>query len=220
MTNAHAPAKVLSSYVDGTLPDGMSLLLASHLTFCPRCRDRVARLEDLGGALLVTSDAEDPDSDCLERVLNCLGSSPSDSSSIVAAASPRTTLTEFPRVPVPLQNRLACCNRSTTWRFLMPGLSECRLDGFDMEEVSILRARPGVRIPSHTHSGDEATLILDGRMRDGDKVLKRGDVAFADKHDNHRPEIVGDETCYCLTVVTGKLRFTGPLGRALNLLNG
>ncbi|MBA3326136.1 MAG: zf-HC2 domain-containing protein [Rhodobacteraceae bacterium] len=52
MTLAHATPELLTAYADGSLSEGLSLLVASHLTFCPACRRRVARLEALGGALL------------------------------------------------------------------------------------------------------------------------------------------------------------------------
>jgi len=94
------------------------------------------------------------------------------------------------------------------------------MEGFEAETVSLVRARPGVRIPVHSHSGEEATLILAGQMRDADRVYCRGDVAAADDHDDHRPEIVGPDTCLCLLVLSGKLRFTGMFGPVLNLLNG
>lgn len=52
MNRGHVPAEVLASYADGSLADGMCLIVAGHLTFCPRCRDHLDRLEALGGVLL------------------------------------------------------------------------------------------------------------------------------------------------------------------------
>jgi putative transcriptional regulator len=123
-------------------------------------------------------------------------------------------------LPAPLRERLGCGADSVRWSFRLPGLSEHRMDGFEGEAVSVLRARPGVRIPAHTHSGAETTLILTGQMRDGGQVYSRGDVSSADEDDDHCPEIVGTEICFCLVVLSGKLRFTGLFGRALNLLSG
>ena len=220
MINAHASGKILSAYADGTLSPGMGVLVASHLTFCSECRSVLSRLEDVGGAALVLSDPVEPDGSCLDRVISRIEFEGIGEE----LAAPRTELHDFDddalAVPAPLRDCIDAQPSGLRWRFLMPGLSETRLAGFEGEEISILRARPGVRIPAHTHSGQEATLILAGTMRDGETILRRGDVAFADHHDDHRPEIVGLEVCYCLTVVTGKLRFTGPLGKALNMLNG
>lgn len=219
MINSHASGDILSAYADGTLSPGMSVLVASHLTFCAACRADLTRLEDVGGAALALAEPVEPECGCLDKVISRI-----EFEGIVGPMSASATrphcIDDITPVPAPLHDFIGEHSSGLSWRFLMPGLSEARLSGFDGEEVSILRARPGVRIPAHTHSGEEATLILAGSMRDGDTVLSRGDVAFADHHHDHRPEIVGAETCYCLTVVTGKLRFTGPLGKALNILNG
>ena len=63
------------------------------------------------------------------------------------------------------------------------------------------------------------TLVLCGLMQDRGRTLGRGDVAIATDHDDHRPRIVGDETCICLVVMTGEMRFTGRLSRVLNYLS-
>lgn len=211
MIAAHATPELLAAYADGSLSNGMSLLVASHLTFCPVCRERLRRLETIGGALLREGEAVTPAPDSLSRVLARLDKSePAPVSRPVDdPASP---------LPAPLRARVGVPSDQIRWSFLLPGLSEYRLDGFPDEEVSLLRARPGVRIPSHTHAGEEATLILTGKLADGGRVYARGDVALADHSDDHRPEIVGEEVCLCLVVLSGPMRFTGPVGRALNFL--
>lgn len=213
MTTAHVTNDLLAAYADGAISDGMSLLVASHLTYCAECRTRVARLETVGGAFLALEEPVAPDSACLARVLDRLDSGD-------AADTPAPFAHDDLRLPFPVLERLGASADKIHWRFLLPGLSDHKLGGFDGEDVGLLRAKPGVRILTHTHSGREATLVLTGQLRDGDRVYARGDVALADHHDNHRPEIVGDEVCICLVVLSGRMRFTGPIGRALNLLNG
>jgi putative transcriptional regulator len=63
----------------------------------------------------------------------------------------------------------------------------------------------------------EATLVLQGTLCDGDARYAMGDVALATSDDDHHPRAEGSEDCICLTVLGGGVRFTGPLGRALNL---
>lgn len=213
MTTAHVTPELLAAYADGSMSDGMSLLVASHLTYCPECRSRVARLEAVGGAFIAVEEPEAPDPACLSRVLERLDTGMDEPN------APQAVGSDLP-LPRPILARLGPEASDIHWRFLLPGLSDHKLSGFDGEDVSLLRAKPGVRILPHTHSGDEATLVLTGQLRDGERIYGRGDVALADEHDNHRPEIVGDETCICLVVLTGRMRFTGPIGRALNLLNG
>jgi len=210
----HLTDEMLESYADGSISEGMSLLAAAHLTFCPACRAEVAALERMSGAVLAECGRSDAGPD-LAAVLDAIDADPTPEPDFVGigpdAGSP---------LPNPVRERVGMPIEDLRWRFLLPGLAECRIEGFENEEVSLLRARPGVRIPGHTHSGDEATLILSGQMRDGERVFGGGDLAFADHHDDHHPEIVGNETCVCLVVLSGRMRFTGPLGRALNLFTG
>ena len=64
---------MLADYAAGALSQGMSLLVASHLTFCPACRDKAARLEALGGALLAEGESVAPTSRCLREALARIG---------------------------------------------------------------------------------------------------------------------------------------------------
>lgn len=212
MISAHATPELLAAHADGTLSDGMALLVASHLTFCPACRDRLRRFETIGGTLLRDGAAVTPAPDSLSRVLARL-----DEPEPAPVAPPLADDPGSP-LPAPLRARIGVPSHDIRWAFRLPGLSEYRLDGFEGEEVSLLRARPGVRILSHTHTGDEATLVLTGKLSDGGRTYARGDVSLADEKHDHRPEIVGDEICICLVVLSGPMRFTGPVGRALNFL--
>ena len=69
MTSGHAPTEMIADYAAGALSQGMSLLVASHLTYCPACRDKAARLEALGGALLAEGEAVAPEPRCLKGAL-------------------------------------------------------------------------------------------------------------------------------------------------------
>lgn len=205
---------MLADYAAGGLSEGFSLLVATHLTYCPACRREVARAEALGGALLAEGSAE------------IAGRSPSLDAVLARIAVPEDPAPVRLRpatgsvLPVTLQDRFGADEDGLPWKFRMPGLYECVLDGFEDESVSLLRARPGTGMFAHTHRGEEATLILSGTMKDGDRLYRRGDVALADDRDDHRPEIVGDETCICLIVVAGRLHFTGRFSRMLNLFQG
>ena len=210
----HLTDEMLETYAAGSISEGMSLLAASHLTYCPACRAQVEALEKVSGAVLAECGAAETGPD-LAAVLDAI-----DAGAMPGQKLGRLDADPGSPLPNPVRERVGMPIEDLRWRFLLPGLAECRLEGFDGEEVSLLRARPGARIPGHTHSGDEATLILSGQMRDGERLFGRGDLALADHHDDHHPEIVGDQTCVCLVVLSGRMRFTGTFGRALNLFTG
>lgn len=214
MVSAHPTDDVLFEYASGALGDGMSLLVASHLTFCSDCRSSTEADEAIGGALL---SGEEPSNDApdllsvLARIEN-------------AKAEAETAVSDDPDSPLPrpLREAVGVNFNSIQWRTRLPGLSEYVLssgqdaDGREMK-VSLLKARPGVKIPSHTHEGDEATLVLCGAMEDDGVVYRKGDVALSDDHHDHQPKILDEGVCICLIVQNGRLRFTGTFGRALNL---
>lgn len=218
--------ELLTAYTAGTTSPGLSLLCAAHLTLSPESRAYVSGLEELGGALLRDEPLDDAATDTapsLEAMLALIDQEEADRASDPRAGSSRLVdgaagaAPDFGPLPAPIGRAVGKNFSDMAWKFRLPGISEHTLDSFDREKVSLLRARPGSRVLGHTHVGFEATLVLTGAMKDGDRVLTRGDVALCGPEHDHHPEIIGDETCYCLIVVDGALRFTGAFTRALNL---
>jgi len=204
----HPDTETLAEYALGALAPGMELLVSSHLTFCPTCRSRAQEFEAIGGAAL--SDAQD------------VGDGPSLDATLAMLDMDEPEKIITPKVssifPTALQSFIPADQDSIDWTFRLPGIYEHELAGFGDESVSLLKAKPGAKMLSHTHEGQEATLILSGQLSDHGKIYAKGDVSQADDHHDHRPEIVGDGMCVCLIVMSGKMRFTGTIGRALNVL--
>jgi putative transcriptional regulator len=208
MASAHPTDDMLASYATGAASEGVALLTAAHLTYCARCRARVAAMETVGGALLASApdDVAPPD---LAAAMARLDDAPPPPARRVALADPL--------LPGPIRDALGGPSSEIRWRFRMPGVSEIELPSAAGERVSLLRVRPGAGVPAHTHTGIEATLVLSGALHDRGVVYMPGDVAVATAADDHHPCAGGGEDCVCLTVLGGAVRFTGAFGRALNL---
>lgn len=201
--------ELLAAYVSGTTSPGLSLLCAAHLTMAPQSRPFVRMAEEVGGSLLEREAVDAVAPMDFEGLLARLDvedrAADVEASEIVDA------------VPAPIVRALGRPFDETPWRFRLPGIHEYVFDAFEEERVSLLRAKPGRKIPQHTHVGDEATLVLSGALQDGGEIFVAGDVSLAGPDHDHTPTIVGEETCICLVVTNGALRFTGTFGRALNL---
>ncbi len=214
MSDYHLSTDTLASYAAGTTSEGVSLLVASHLTYCARCREEVARIEALGGSLLETeTKTQTPmasEGPSLEATLALIDAAPEFEIDAPQKFQGAT-------IPGTILNAIGANEDDIKWKFRFPGVSVYDFAGYDGEKVQLLRAKPGTTIPSHTHNGEEATLVLTGQLQDGEDVLCSGDVMQADHHHDHTPKIIGDEVCICLIVMSGKMKFTGPLSRALNL---
>ena len=214
MPSFHPEEEVLMDYAAGSLPEATSLVVATHLALCPRCRGRVAELEALGGALFEALEPADLGGGALDRVLSRLDEAPAGA----VEPSPREDRPDL-RVPRPLRDYLTSDLDSLSWHRVMPG----------MEEVEVETASPGIRarlmrvgagraMPSHTHGGEEYTLVLTGGYQDASGHYLRGDVQSADPEVDHRPVADRDEPCICLVVSDAPIRLTGRFGRLLNPL--
>ncbi|MGF1658595.1 MAG: ChrR family anti-sigma-E factor [Rubrimonas sp.] len=206
MIQGHPTDDMLAAYAAGAATEGVSLLVAAHLTYCGRCRREVASLEAIAGAMLRSAPAAEPPS--LDRAFALLDAPEAPSPKPVRDAGP---------LPRPVADAVGAPFEQIRWRFRIPGVSEHEIDLGGAERVSLLRVRPGAGVPSHTHTAEEATLVLTGALQDRGARFGVGDVAVATPEDDHHPNAAPGEECVCLVVMAGNLRFTGALGRALNL---
>lgn len=203
---------MLTAYATGAATGGVSLLVATHLTYCPACRARVAERETVSGALLARSEAAPMAESALDETLARLGASAETASPAPAAKAGTGAGADLPRTIT-----AALGGAELRWRFRMPGVSEIEIPSDEAERVSLIKVRPGASVPAHTHTAEEATLVLHGALHDRGAVYRAGDVAVATAADDHHPAAGPDGDCVCLTVIAGGVRFTGAFGRALNM---
>ncbi len=207
MSHRHPTEEMLAAYAAGSASEGMALLVAAHLTYCAQCRRAVAALEAVAGSMLAASPEAEPPA--LDAVLARLDAP------VRQRPAPRRD--GAGPLPLPLAQAVGGAYDAIRWRPRLPGVAEHEIDLGGREHVSLLRVRPGAGVPSHTHTAEEATLVLRGSLIDRSEAYRVGDVALATPEDDHHPSAGPGEECLCLIVMGGNLRFTGALGRALNL---
>lgn len=209
---SHHPGEaVLIDYAGGALCEGAALAVATHLAFCPCCRDAVADLDAVGGALLEELEPDPLAPGCLDALMARI-----DRESIGAQPPhPAPTATTDPRLPAPLRGYLRGPLERQRWRFLQPGMRGLDLRAGGTASVRLLRLAGGVRVPRHTHDGLELTVVLEGGFSDAFGAFGPGDMAVGDGTIDHSPQS-DPEGCLCLAATIGALRLTGPLGRWFN----
>ncbi len=212
MTAYRAETELLARFASGGTTPGLALLVSAHLERSARSRASLAEFDALGGALMADGERAPMSVDALDRTLARLDDEP-------ASAAPAREL-RFEPGPLPraVIDAVGTDFADIPWRRRLPGLADHQLDGFGTESVSLIRGRPGARIPQHTHEGREVTLVLTGALEDDGRVFHQGDITVNDETHDHCPRIVGEEVCHCLVVMSGSLRFTGVFSRALNYL--
>jgi putative transcriptional regulator len=211
LLNAHIPLSpslesLVAQYASGDLGYGMSVLMASYITLSPAARDQYRALEQLNGVLLDEAEQSDVKEDALDAIMARLDEPEHEEQNV--------SVQENQDLPAALRELLDVSVEDADWRFAYPGVKQVKLPiGDNGETVKLLKIKPGKAAPRHTHKGIEATLVLRGAFRDGNRLYERGQLALADQHIQHRPRAEGIEDCICLAVTDGALRFTDSIGR-------
>lgn len=213
MINHHPPLELLFDYATGSLAEPVALVVASHAALCGECRTQVRAAESLGGALLDAIEPVEVDGGALEAVMARL-----DEPEIVAArAGAESDGETVALVPEPLLPYLGRGLAHLAWRGVGRMFEEAplrtALKGF---KTSLMRLKPGAEMPVHTHRGTEYTLVLAGGFKDNGEQFVRGDFAFKDSSDEHRPVVDTDEPCLCLVVLDAPVKLTSAMGRLVN----
>lgn len=220
--NHHLDEATLFSYVAGSLSQGMALVVASHISICDACRERVFETEAIGGALLddIASDSvsEEFNEAALEQVLACLDeeqpttlpASALDHDEIVANTSINRS-----EVPAPLSDYIGSSLDDIQWKRFSPGFFYFDVFSERQGICRLLKVAPGKSILPHGHHGNELTLLLRGSYSDEVGRFTPGDIADLDDQVEHQPLVDGNEDCICLVATDSPLRFTTLLGKVL-----
>lgn len=216
----HVSDELLLDYASGTLAEGWSIAVATHLALCPSCRDRLSFMEHAGGELLeaVEVDARSCEADSWQAMKDKLAAEKKKPATKVQArvASPGDAV-----LPEPLRSYLGADVNGLKWRALGRGAYHIPIKTGDTEsQVRLLKIPAGKPVPEHSHGGRELTLVLKGAFTDGSTVFRRGDLEEADETLTHQPVATPDEDCICLAVTDAPLKFKSLIVRLVQPVLG
>jgi putative transcriptional regulator len=202
----HIEDRHLLAYSAGALPEAFSLMVATHISLCDRCRAQVEAYDALGGAVLDT--ATDSSDAGLDRAL-----------AAIDAVSPKVTPRPDPAkpglFPAPLRDYIGGDLDSVRWRPVGLGVRQAILPTSGEASARLLFIPAGAAVPDHGHRGTELTMVLQGAFSDETDRFARGDVETADEALNHMPVADISADCICLAVTDAPLRFNTLLPRLI-----
>ncbi len=203
--NHHLTDALLMSYAAGTLDEGFSLVVATHISMCDDCRARAQSFEEVGGALVEECEEVALSEDALDATFALIDVAPK-------AEAPRLA-TNGHVFPLPLQDYVGGDLEDVRWRSIGGGVMQAVLKTNGADKVRLLSIPGGTAMPDHGHRGLELTMVLQGAFEDDDEYFGRGDVEVADEDLHHTPVAVAGETCICLAATDAPLRFKGLVPR-------
>jgi putative transcriptional regulator len=204
----HPEEALLLDYASGAADEGLALIVAMHLHFCPACRETVALGEAMGGALL---DQTAPmRTDALARALARLDQ---------AAPEPKPQASRD-GTPSPLRHLLGGDLSAVRWRGMGPKLAFFNLLRRGSTRVRLLKGMPGAETGAHGHHGREYTLVLQGGFTDETGNYGPGDLQVTTPDILHNPVADPGEPCINLAMTTAPLKFGGLIPRLAAKLFG
>ncbi|NJL50332.1 MAG: transcriptional regulator [Blastochloris sp.] len=202
---------LLADFAAGALNGPMSVLVEAHLELSPNSNSFVRDLDTLGGILLDQSPAV-----ALKDFDRRLAAILDDNTPAPPMPSRRAVAAD-PVLPTAIRRFVGRPFSELRWSSRLPGLREVRLDRGGAE-VSLIWLKAGHAVPSHTHTGREAVLVLQGGFSDLYGSYDRGDIAVADEMIDHKPVADEGEDCICFVVQEGHLKLTSLMGRVVQRL--
>lgn len=221
MINYHPSIEILTDYAAGSLPLAHSLCVSTHLEHCSECQKQTRKLETLGSQLFENTAVEDRRlSDLKDRFFGTLVEHSERKVPEVSHTQNKIisqNAWDDYNIPRSLRQFIAKNYDDLTWTRLSPSFKIATL--YNEEggaQVALTRVKAGAHIPTHTHTGDEITLVLEGAFSDESGVYRRGDFINRDASHKHQPIVTKDAECICLTVLDAPIEFTGWFARLLN----
>jgi putative transcriptional regulator len=212
--NHHPSIALLLDYSCGNLPNLFDGVLKAHVDVCAKCTEVVQDAERLGGELMSVIGHKESKPIAMHRErYGGMDDMPYDNSRAEKVCHDGN-------LEKVVSTYLDSSLNALPWRSLGEGLRLCRLAKEDNMQMWMLRGKPGVALPVHSHKGSELTLVMKGAYFCGSQIFQAGDIEEADETVEHQPVITSGGECICLAVTEGQLEFKKILPRIVQKFVG
>lgn len=210
----HTREDVLTEFAAGTLSPARHIIVACQSDICDQTAADIRFREQICANLIQDEHSVDLSDDFLSGVLEAL---PRKAEPMPDEDS------ECDHTPQTLLQLLGNDFETIRWRKIAPGVAIHHImskNGKHGEKLYLLRARPGMQFPEHSHTGEEWTLIMRGSYVSKGKQFVRGDLHIEDDDTTHEPFVDSDEECICLVSTEGPLKMKPFMAKLFQPLTG
>ncbi|KIP77145.1 transcriptional regulator [Vibrio harveyi] len=212
--NKHPDNNLLEAYASGSIDAVSGLVVATHLETCSKCRTYVNQLEAAQADVVIESSVMEYDVEFDSMFNDIITAEPKSDSIIIKDAARVAVAGKDFKLPKTLSRFSDLVGE---WKSYGGKVYSAQIDLGEDARVNLMYISEDVRIPQHTHKGQESTLVLHGGFSDEDGHYEVGDVLVRDASVKHSPFTKAGEDCLCLTVLTEPMIFTQGVARIFNL---
>ncbi len=190
----------IMDYALGNLSPAKHFIMACQSEISDTVAEEISFQEEIATSFLGETQSVSLSPDFLEEVLAKLpeGDSDEETQAFGRGLAPKT-----------LRSVLGHGLKDLKWRSMVPGVAVHDVLGNrryeEGERLYLLKAKGGMKMPDHSHKGEEWSLILTGSYRVGETTYRRGDLHIEDDTVTHAPHIDKGEDCICLVMTQGPL---------------
>ncbi|PMO41336.1 transcriptional regulator [Vibrio sp. 10N.222.52.B12] len=212
--NKHPDNNLLEAYASGSIDAVSGLVVATHLETCSKCRAYVNQLEAAQADVVIESSVMEYDVEFDSMFNDIITAVPKSDSIIIKDVARVAVAGKDFKLPKTLSRFSDLVGE---WKSYGGKVYSAQIDLGEDARVNLMYISEDVRIPQHTHKGQESTLVLHGGFSDEDGYYEVGDVLVRDASVKHSPFTKAGEDCLCLTVLTEPMIFTQGVARIFNL---
>tara|TARA_B100000029_G_C17514929_1_gene937738 strand:+ start:519 stop:1193 length:675 start_codon:yes stop_codon:yes gene_type:complete len=215
----HPSNEMLINYAMGNTKEAESLIISSHIAYCPLCKAELAKYESIGGFYLKNHDELKLSNSLWDNLIERLDElDQEDKSTNYVDYKLKTNLcNDSVRIPSFLHHYLANID-TNKWSSTINNVKYFNLKFKDDNyKGKMLEIPPGKSMPKHSHEGLEATMVFYGGYSDESGNYNKGDLVILSGDEEHSPVSSHKTGCLCLVIYSGSLKFKGLLGSILNL---
>ena len=173
----HPEDELLAAYAAASLPLSQALCISVHLEHCSECTQSLQRLNQLGSELMLKLQPASPSPELKSKLLDQI-----DQVDRVAKVDRVSELVVTSQTKSNNQSIPRCLNQfikngygEIPWKRLSRDIHNYELcRDHNNAKVELLRIKAGGSSGTHTHMGDEYTVILEGSFSDESGLYHQG----------------------------------------------
>ncbi|WP_300377888.1 ChrR family anti-sigma-E factor [Henriciella sp.] len=206
-------SELYSAYAAGRLSPAYALMVETQAAMRDDVRRDIDVAEAIAGVMFEQEDIDPMTPTAFEAALRAIDEhEETEERSVEAAEAAGSALDELLGLPEPLRERALEACGDQGWQRMTAGVSRIDLNGQGRTHAHLYRIQPGASVPTHSHRGDELTLVLRGGFSDEFGTYGPGQICRQTPDYTHKPVADDDGVCICLAVSEGGMKFKGVLG--------